>query len=395
MYSEGIFQVLGGVKAQIALLVTWFVLLLAFPKIGSIPAIRNLAQHRYELFLLAAFLVVNILNMVFGRGGYDATVKTLLILITYATVVIHLKDDYRRYRQAVVTLMLVMGAIALYDLPTLISNPFIARLYEFSPGEIQWFGSWGFFMPYAIMLPACVAVTRTQHNSLKILLTLIIIAIALLIIVSTFAASIILMLLGFAGYFAFSIRRARTYGIIAVIGAALVVGITQFDFSQTPQIGPMVVKIRTIFTIDKSADISDPNDPRVRASLIEKSLDTFASHPLLGVGVAEAEKGYDVVGNHSGFVDSFAVYGILGFMWYLAFVGIRAKRLFDAVRFEPANIIHQGRLITAAAFLIGAIGNPILFDVATSAIVFILAFSPLGLTIPRDGRTDPNTPTVG
>src|SRR5665213_1384599 len=162
LYSEAIFQVLGGIKAQGILLAIWLVLLLGFPKSGSLPAVRNLAQHGYELLFLAAFLIVNLLNMVVGRGSYDTTVKVVLLLIAYITVVIHLRHDYRRYRQAAITMLLVMGLIAVYDLPTMVMNPFIARLYEFAPGEIQWFGSWGFFMPYAIALPVCFAVARTQ-----------------------------------------------------------------------------------------------------------------------------------------------------------------------------------------------------------------------------------------
>lgn len=384
LYSGAMFQLLGGVKGQIALLAAWLVLLLAFPKAGSIPAMRNVARHRYELLCLAAFLVVNILNMMVGRGGYDATVKSVLVLVTYLTVVIHLKGDPQRYRQAVFTLLIVMGAIAVYDLPTLIMNPFIARLREFEPGEIQWFGSWGFFMPYAIALPVFVAVERTQRGWPRILLRVVIAAVVLLIVVSTFAASIILMLIGLAGFMAFSIRRARTYVFIGALAVLSLLSTRVFDFSQVPQIGPMIVKITTIFTIDKSADISDPNDPRVRASLIETSLRTFGDRPLFGVGVAEAEQGYDVVGNHSGFVDSFAVYGLMGIVWYLMFFALRVKRLVDAIRSEPANIIYQGRLLTAAAFTIGAFANPILFDVAASAVLLILAFSPVGV-IPSPG----------
>lgn len=395
LYSTGIFQVLGGIKGQFALLGVWLFVLLAFPKSGSAPALRNLAQHGYELLFLAMFLVVNLLNMMFGRGGYTSAVKVLLVLVTYVTVVIHLKDDYRRYRQAAVTLTLVLGAIAIYDLPTIIMNPFIGRYYEFAPGEIQWFGSWGFFMAYAIAVPACIAVARTQRGVLKTLLYLLITAIVLLIIVSTFAASIILVLLGFVGFIAFSIRRARTYWIIGAVAVALALIMARLDLSQVPQIGPLAVKIATIFTIDKSAELTDPNDPRVRASLMQNSLRTFAARPLIGGGVIEAESGYELIGNHSGFVDSLAVYGVLGFSWYLVFFGLRSKRLFDAVRLEPANVIFQGRFLTAGAFAVGALANPMLFDVGSSAVLFILAFSPIGSTLRDDGGIDPRPLTTG
>lgn len=395
LYSEGIFQVLGGIKGQLALLAVWLFVLLVFPKTGSVPAIRNLAQHGHELFFLTAFLLVNLLNMMFGRGGYTSAVKILLVLITYVTVVIHLKDDYRRYRQAAVTLTFVLGAIAIYDLPTIIMHPFIGRLYEFAPGELQWFGSWGFFMPYAIALPACVAVARTQRGWLKTVLYLLIATIVLLVIVSTFAASIILMLLGFAGFIAFSIRRARTYFVIGALAGASVLILTRFDLSQVPQIGPMVSKVATILTIDKSADITDPNDPRVRVSLMKTSLHSLAARPLLGVGIIEAQKDYELIGNHSGFVDSLAVYGVLGFAWYLGFFALPSKRVFDAVRLEPTNVIYEGRFLTAAAFATGALANPILFDPAISAVVFILAFSPVKLTLTDAVPLDPHPAIAG
>lgn len=392
-YSYGIFQVLGGIKGQMALLAAWLFALVAFPKTGAAPAIRNLAQHGYELLFLTAFLVVNLLNMMFGRGGYVYSVNILLVLITYATVVIHLKGDYRRYRQAATTLTFVLGAIAIYDLPTIIMNPFIGRWYEFAPGELRWFGSWSFFMTYAIALPTCVAVARAQRGLLKMVLYLLIAAIVLLISVSTFAASIILMLLGIAGFIAFSIRRARTYVIIGALAAASVFIVTRFDLTQVPQIDPMVVKIATIFTIDKSADIADPNDPRVRATLMQSSLHSFAAQPLIGVGLMEDESDR-LIGNHSGFVDSFARYGVLGLVWYLMFFGLRFKRLIDAVRLEPSNLIYQGRFLTASAFAIGALANPMLFEVGMSAVVFILAFSPIGSTLVDDVRVDSNPVTA-
>lgn len=385
LYSTPIFQLLGGINGQGILLATWIVALLVSGKAGIAPAIRNLSSHGGEVSLLVIFLAGLLLNLLFGRGGYSYLVKTLLLSIAYVTVVVHLRRDYLRYRQAVVTVTIVLGATAIFDLPTLIKNPLIGRFYEFAPGELQWFGSWGFFMTYAIALPICLAVAQTHRGVLRIALLMSVAAFVLLILVSSFAASIILMLFGFAGFAVFSMRRVKTYVLTGVLVVLSAFATTRFDLVENRQFGTMATKVRTIFSLGNSASIADPQDPRIRVTLMLNSLRAFTANPLFGTGVIEDEARNDLIGRHSGFVDALAQFGLVGLSWYLAFLGIRMRRLLVALRREPMSAVHQGRALTVGAFCLGAIANPMLFDVGICTIVFIAALSPIG-SLPDDTR---------
>lgn len=384
LYSSGFFNIIGGIKAQIVILIIWFFTLLFFREKSLNAALHKIEKHSQELILLVAFVFVNTFNMMLGRGdnAYNYFVKALLLAITYATVVIHFKNDYQRYMRATIIVTLALGLIAVYVLPIIVMNPFIARLYEFQQDEIPWFGSWGFFMAYAISMPCCIAVAHQQQGLLKLFLYIFCISMILLILFSTFAASIILLLMGFAGFFLFSIRRRKTYFIIALSILMFIFIVRQFDFSEMPQFEHMGEKITTIFTLASGSNYDDPNDPRMRFNLMKNSMNTFLENPLFGVGTyAEATAGYEVVGNHSGIVDSMAQFGLLGIIWYLIFIAICLRRLFLALKDDPNNLIHQARFMTFILFLIGALANPMLFDPGISALVFILALSPIGLNI--------------
>ena len=384
LYSSGVFQIIGGIKAQIVILIIWFFTLFLFNEKSLKVALSKIEKHSQELILIVAFGFVHICNMIIGRGdmAYGYFVKSLLLVITYGTVIIYLKNDYQRYMRATIIVTLALGIIAVYVLPIIYAHPFIARFYGAQEGEIHWFGSWGFFMTYAIAMPCLIAVTYQQRGLLKIFLLVLCFVMVLMILFSTFAASIILLLMGFAGFILFSLRKKKTYFKIAFTVLMFIFIVRQYDLSQVPQLEPMGEKIVTIFTLGSASNYEDPNDPMVRGNLMKTSMKTFLENPLFGIGVYDAETfGVEYVGNHSGIVDSMAQFGLIGIIWYLIFILICFRRLFLALKYNPSNLIHQARFLTFILFLIGAMANPMLFDIGISAIVFILALSPIGLNI--------------
>ncbi len=383
MYSAGMFRVIGGVSGQIAILIIWSsTLLLLTPKRLS-AVFRKIAHHSVEVSALTAFVVVNLVYLLLGRGelAYAYCVHALLLIIAYTTVIVHLENHYRRYLQAGVIVTLVLGLTAVYVLPTIYANPFAGRFREYeSAGMVipeVWYGSWGFFMAYAIALPCCIAVAHRQHGLSRLFLYALCASMVVLVFLSTFAASIILMLIGFAALLLLSIRKARTYFIMAVIIATYVVMVGEYDVGRIPQLEQMGDKITLIFSVTPGGNYDDPNDPRIRFHLMKNSFNTFVAHPLFGTGLLSTSEGQSV-GNHSGIVDGLAQFGVLGIVWYLAFMTIFFRRLFLAWRVDRDSLVHKARLVTFVLFLIGAMANPMFFDSSIAALVFILAVSRIG-----------------
>ena len=375
-YGPGVFPILGGIKAQVALLLGSLLALVLLSRTGVDVAVRRLAQHSQEVMLLLAFLFVNILNVVFGRGGmaYAYFVKALVVLVVYVTVVMHFRNDQRRYLQAAVALTVALGVIAAVVVPVLYANPFIARLGR--DGELPWFGSWGFFMTFAIAMPCCFAVAHRQRGWLRVLLYALCVVMVLLIVLSTFAASILLLLMGAGGLLLLSVKKRAAHVVMVLAVIASVVVLRKYDLARIPQLENMGAKIATIFSRDPGSHYDDPNDPRVRAHLMMNSVHSFLANPVFGVGVVDAALGDDLVGNHSGIVDSLAEFGLFGVVWYFLFIGMGVRRLYREWRRDPDDLLHQARLVTFVVFLVGAFANPMLLDIGISTLVFVLALSP-------------------
>lgn len=378
--SEGIFEIMGQIKGQIIILGIWIITLIFFGRNALTVAYQRIIAHSLDLLLLSMFTIVNVLHLLFGNGdmAYDNFVKSLILLCLYTTVLVHLKNSIKAYNRSVIFLLIIYGLNAIYVTPILFSYPFIAKLYDFGTGEITWFGSWGFFMSFAVSIPCFIAVASRQKWLFRIFLYVMCISISLMIIISTFAASIILLFAGFAGLLFFSIKKKVKFILIcSFIFLLITLCIKFYDFSEQPQIGAMAEKIGTIFTYQAELP-TDENDPRIRATLMKVSINSFLEHPFFGVGLyGPREDGKNVVGLHSGIMDSLAQYGLFGSMWYFGFIFIAFRRLIIYLRSNPNSLIDQARLITLFIFLMGAMANPALIETPFCTLVFILALSPV------------------
>ncbi len=381
LFSAGIFEIIGEIKGQAIILFLWLLTLFLFGHNALRLAFKKVRAHSIDIVLLIVFVLVNVVNMALGRGdmAYGNFVRSLILLSVFLSAVIHLKNDLPTYVKAVIFIIIFFGLISIYVLPILLLNPFIARMYEFSTGEIPWFGSWGFFMPIAISMPVFIAISLRQRGLVKILLCIICISICLMIILSTFAASIILLLLGCAFLLLFSVRnKKKLLLIIGIIFFAIVLLINQYDFSELPQLKQMVNKISTIFSYKSQLD-EFGNDARgIRTSLMQVSIKTFLENPFFGVGIYDdSGNGNNVIGAHSGIIDGLAQYGIFGIMWYFGFILIGFRRLIIYFKSDPGNLINRARLITFLLYIIGAIANPVLIETSFCSLLLILALSPV------------------
>lgn len=383
LFNAGIFMVLGQILGQLLILTIWLVSLFVTGKNAFKLAVSNIKTHSLEITLISFFVLVNAIHLIIGNGdmAYANFVKSLILLVVYITILVHLKNAQLAYRQSVIFILLFFGALSLYVTPILASNPFIARMYEFTDGEIPWFGSWSFFMPIAISLPCFVVVAAQQKIFLRIVLYTACISISIMIILSTFAASIILLIGGGVGLLFFSIKKKRQFLLIGgTIFLIFFMLVKFYDYSEEmPQVAAMVDKIGTIFTY-KSDLANDDNDPRIRASLIQKSIKAFLENPFFGTGLYSSGQNGEysnLIGQHSGIMDGLAQYGIFGIIWYFGFLYLGLRRLLIYIRLN-SSWQNKARLITFLLFIIGAMGNPVLIENSFASLVFILTLSPIG-----------------
>lgn len=202
-----------------------------------------------------------------------------------------------------------------------------------------------------------------------------------MIILSTFAASIILLIGGFLGLLFFSIKKKVQFLLISgTVFFVFFILVKFYDYSEDmPQVAAMVDKIGTIFTY-KSDLANDDNDPRIRASLMQKSIKAFLENPFFGTGLYSSGKNGEygnLIGQHSGIMDGLAQYGIFGIIWYFGFLYLGLRRLLIYIRLN-SSWQNKARLITFLLFIVGAMGNPVLIENSFASLVFILTLSPIG-----------------
>ncbi len=381
LYNTAIFVIFGGISGQIILLSVWLISLFLINKKLLKIAKENIIRHSVEIIFLTVFLIINLIYLLidYGDFAYEYFVRVLLLLILHITIIIHLKGNLKLFNKLINFIIILFGAISIYVIPILFNNPFIARFNEFSDGEIPWFGSWSFFMPLAISMPCFITVASYQkHNVYRRILYILCISICIMIFFSTFAASIILLLLGIFILFFLNLKSKSKFVIISMtILTLLIIIVNVYDFEELPQIGKMVEKIGTIFTYSKDLG-GDDNDPRIRASLVQTSINSFIHNPFFGVGLyGPTNEGYTLIGMHSGFLDSFAQYGVFGIIWFFFFLFIGFRRLLLIMYRRKYDHLNNARFVTFVLYIIGTLANPVLTETSFCTLVFLLSLSPI------------------
>lgn len=379
LFSSGIFAKIGYIKGQIILILLWFICILFSGQKAINTALSNISSHSTQVFLLFVFTLINLFYWLLGRGdnmAYGSLVKSLILVVLFITILIHLKNDIQNYRLATIIIIVIYTLISIYTIPILFLNPFIARLNEFGKDEIPWFGSWSFFLPIGMAMPCFIATSLNERGFLKYFLLASCFVISVMVILSTFAASILLLILGVLGLYYQTVKNKSKFIItLGSIFLFILFFLSLFEISELPQIEHMFYKIPAIF--NTSSGIDD-NDPRIRFTLMGVSLNTFIHNPLFGVGLFEARNdGNNLIGLHSGIIDGLAQYGLFGIVWYFGFLILCFKRLIYSLRFDTNNLINHARLISFALFFISLLGNPVLIESTFCSLVFILVFSPV------------------
>jgi O-antigen ligase len=108
-------------------------------------------------------------------------------------------------------------------------------------------------------------------------------------------------------------------------------------------------------------------DETGRGERFELSAQTFLRHPVFGVGYEEAGR---LVGGHSSFVDSWARYGIVGYLPCFLFQVFLTRRVVSNWARGRRDFVAFGSLVCWAIFWVGGILNPVVNSVLPPLLLF-------------------------
>lgn len=382
VYYHPITQITFGNLGRLCILGLWGGSLLFAKKRSLLLSLNRVRMNRAEIAALFGWVMVNALHLAFQAGpdAYSQFANALLPFIGYLGAIIHLRNDQQQYRNAVLMILCILGSVSLLLVPMVYNEPYIARYFneiDYGSSEIQWIGSWGLFAVYAISLPCMLAValqTKTRYMWLPLFFCG---SIMVLILLGTFAASLLLIAIGLSGQLLLFLTRERRLWVRGVV-ITLILASAFYAYSQyspIQQFDTTVEKLRSIVTGISSEGLVR-GEPTSRGYLTAVSWNTFIDNPLFGVGpVSEAEDNYRLVGKHSGFVDGLAQFGILGYGWYLAFLALSFRRVIKSV-FPGKGLIDDARAATLIAFFLAGFINPFLFDAAFLTLFYVLVLAP-------------------
>ena len=129
-----------------------------------------------------------------------------------------------------------------------------------------------------------------------------------------------------------------------------------------PKLGATVVAIRS----GRFSEI-----PSERGTLPALSLATFAAHPFFGVGYS----GLEWVGGHSAWFDGLALFGLVGFGFYLMFVLGAVTRLGKEIRSDSRDLMTWARMISFLLYMMIGFVDPVIFVPQIMLLLFVLVLS--------------------
>lgn len=209
-------------------------------------------------------------------------------------------------------------------------------------------------------------VKRIKNKIPKIMLGAALCAMIITVLMSTFLASILMLVLGLMMIAVFRFKELFNFKNAIII--LLLIGGTIYFIEEylmkTRFLEPIVYKINA-YSEGASSDVTGRN------ALAEVSWETFANNPLTGVGIPPM-RSYSIIGEHMPWVDYLAHFGIIGYLPFLLFLFYRIKD-----RFRNQNIFEESNLYCLISIIICILSNFIspLFTTSIFSIGFIYLFT--------------------
>jgi hypothetical protein len=308
----------------------------------------------------------------------------MIILLWYGLLFLHDKQCLRFFQ---IGFIIIIGVQCIFSSQYMIRFPDMARVLVFT-GWI--YGNQSNYAIYAMCLPVLIWRSLSEKRLLKVILIICSAFILLTTLISGFATPIGLIVIGIASSLIFSIiypikiLKARRSGIrqlvlnIILIGGALVLyqntkTLTYFTGSYS--------RITTFISNPQSGGYSpDLAAQGSRWMLAKKSYALFLTNPFFGDGGSPRYNPNN--GGHSSFIDTLAVFGILGgggaIFGVVIFIVFRAYKRYRMYR----NWETLAGLISSLLLLVAGIADPYWeFD----AIPFIILIS--GILLINNSRS--------
>ena len=254
------------------------------------------SKRRFELSMLSAWLIIVLLNAAIGRGY---TGRIHLIITVSLCLIIFVQITYssirpEAFRTVVFWTLILLGLDAARSLPMLLSESGIPRLMMLQETDpllkyeayISGVGDYNLYTANAIAFPVLLAVAFSFRGVKKLILLISCVCIGLAVVLSTFTAAVLIMVMGAIIFAVLSNRKWKkkfmTRAVILVLVLIIMFGIIYY-LRYTEQVSRVITKsIRLYEGITEYGIVV--GDETQRASLFMLSLQTSLDNPFIGVG---------------------------------------------------------------------------------------------------------------
>lgn len=379
---ELLFFVSRGIFTLVPLFCLWF-FIISTQKSSFSSYIFLLYKNRSQIFFLIIFVIGVFFNYGLLRGSSNG-LSQLLIFVQYIPIILvsvyYSTNTKIIEKNSILFLLVVMlGLQAIISIPFILSNDptFIRSL---SSGELRTeenaaiarlngVGTNSLYSSLAGIIILSFSVFFNNNYSLfvKVLVLGSIVGMVVTILLSTFVASILLLLLGIAFYFflqMFLVNRKKFFKYLFSLAFIFCLFFLIFDFYliDSDWFQPIMFKLE-LFN-ERGGDVTG------RDKLALVSLKTFLDNPVIGIGVPE-KNSYHLIGEHLPWMDSFATYGFILFGLFLVFLFSRFRNVLRNLNISDQFSNYRIACITGCIlFVISNFISPMLFVPASYIFLF-------------------------
>ena len=344
------------------------------------------ACWRLELLLLA-FLLAVCLKYLFQNDNLppfqvcaSAPIYGSLLLLIGKYYYLHdypLLGEIRGWTLVLLALLIFPSLSVLYLDPLLVrfQSTDIVEITDMSR-YLEGVGNYLHYTTIAIISPCCVALLFTAGVVKRAILLIAVAVLSISVVLSMLTMAAVLLFAGILGTLLVVpfLLRSRYRFLLLVGSAALLavtptlVGVLSSEFDAFRFVSEKFVRISQ----DTWEDGLLHGDETGRAEMFLGSWNTFCNNPLLGVPAV----GQDVyIGGHSSLIDSWAIFGIIGYAPFFAFQVLCTRRAIQNWRQDRKNLNACVSTMAWGFFWICSAGNP-MWSVFPAMLIFTDCFSP-------------------
>jgi O-antigen ligase len=339
----------------VAILFTWLL---------KRTTLRSLRMRRGPLLIpLGALLSACIISLINGRDilfeGVVIAAWAFIILL-YLTV-FNTLDDKQTLKQLIYMYIVAIACLAIVGILKLASGAAVAaNAFQEGSGGFLEKNHLAFIIEEGLFIPLLISMSRSFSTKIRLCCLACFAVLLLGIIFSLSRGGWISCAAGFVIVAMLGGTKKGHFKAKLVFGVIFVVAISALAFSDIP-----IVHARLV-SLDNEADY-----PR-RIPMLEMGLYEFAAHPIIGVGIRNAEKyfwdyvpteGEHVFNTEMGINDLYirmlAETGVLGFLALMWIFWVIVKEVISAMRSLPPG--SQERILLVG-FLAGFVANLIHFS---------------------------------